>query len=95
MKLLNDIVALAPLFPSVALARWFPRGEAPSGCGFTLTSSGSIACPAGQLEDGQIRLNGNYSTTTFYIDSEGGIRDIDGFGCIVTGKQMPRRVSSC
>lgn len=55
-------------------------------CKFTISSSGSFACPAGELSDGQIRLNGTYDTATFCIDKQGGITDSHGFGCIVTGK---------
>lgn len=55
-------------------------------CRFTLSSHGSFDCPAGELEDGQIRLNGTYDTSTFCIDSEGGITNSRGFGCIVTGE---------
>lgn len=59
------------------------RGQ--SGCPFDITSSGAFACPAGELSDGQIRLNGTEDTATFYIDSNGGITDSNGYGCIVTG----------
>jgi hypothetical protein len=54
-------------------------------CKFTISSGGSFVCPAGQLEDGQIRLNGTYHTSTFCIGPDGGITDENGFGCIVTG----------
>jgi hypothetical protein len=57
----------------------------PAGCPFTISSNGVFACPAGQLPDGQIRLNGNYSEATFYI-SDGSITDSEGKGCIITGK---------
>ncbi|KAJ9157947.1 hypothetical protein NKR23_g192 [Pleurostoma richardsiae] len=53
-------------------------------CKFSLSSSGPFACPAGQLDDGQIRLNGTYSTSIFCIDEQGKITDEHGFGCIVT-----------
>ncbi|KAI0385401.1 hypothetical protein F5Y04DRAFT_276732 [Hypomontagnella monticulosa] len=53
-------------------------------CKFTLSSTGSFACPAGQLPDGQIRLNGSEPISTFCIDSKGGITDGRGYGCIVT-----------
>ncbi|KAG4428503.1 hypothetical protein IFR05_016014 [Cadophora sp. M221] len=53
------------------------------GCAFSIESAGSFACPAGQLSDGQIRLNGTEETSTFYIDGDG-ITDLNGFGCIVT-----------
>jgi hypothetical protein len=55
-------------------------------CKFTLSSKGSFSCPAGQLSDGQIRLNGSEPESTFCIDSQGGITDENGYGCIVTGK---------
>lgn len=66
------------------LSRGGGKGQ---GCGFTLTSSGSFACPAGQLPDGQIRLNGTEDTATFYYSNDG-IIDSNGFGCIVTRKLM-------
>jgi hypothetical protein len=62
------------------------RGQ--SGCPFDITSSGSFACPAGELSDGQIRLNGTENTATFYIDGNGGITDSNGYGCIVTGQSI-------
>jgi hypothetical protein len=62
-------------------------------CKFTLSSEGPFACPAGQLEDGQIRLNGTYPTSTFCIGPDGGITDERGFGCIVTGSFSSARVS--
>jgi hypothetical protein len=55
-----------------------------AGCQFTLGSSGDINCPAGQLPDGQIRLNGSEPTAAFSI-SDGQIWDSAGRGCIVTG----------
>ncbi|GAB1316410.1 hypothetical protein MFIFM68171_06620 [Madurella fahalii] len=53
------------------------------GCGFTLSSTGSFPCAAGQLSDGQIRLNGSESIATFYI-ADGKITDSAGRGCIIT-----------
>ncbi|KAK4450978.1 hypothetical protein QBC34DRAFT_447939 [Podospora aff. communis PSN243] len=53
-------------------------------CKFTLSSTGEFDCPAGELLDGQIRLNGTYDTSTFCLDSQGGITNSRGFGCIVT-----------
>lgn len=58
-----------------------------SSCVFTITASGGIACPAGELEDGQIRLNGSYPAANFTL-SNGGITDSTGKGCIVTGKHI-------
>jgi hypothetical protein len=55
-------------------------------CKFTLSSSGPFSCPAGQLPDGQIRLNGSEPTSTFCIDKNGKITDQNGFGCIITGE---------
>lgn len=55
-------------------------------CKFILSSSGSFSCPAGQLSDGQIRLNGSEPESTFCLDSKGGITDQNGYGCIVTGE---------
>ncbi|KAI0179365.1 hypothetical protein GGR52DRAFT_535896 [Hypoxylon sp. FL1284] len=54
------------------------------GCSFTFSSSGSFACPAGQLDDGQIRLNGSETTATFKLQKGGGFIDAKGYGCIVT-----------
>ncbi|KAH6842902.1 hypothetical protein B0I37DRAFT_436815 [Chaetomium sp. MPI-CAGE-AT-0009] len=84
MKLLAVLAATAALAPHSAVARWLSRANTPPGCAFTLSSSGSFVCPAGQLEDGQIRLNGSYPTATFYLGADGGITDSDGYGCIVT-----------
>ena len=93
MKALFVSILALPLFYEGAIARWMkfpardelsPRGGGTSqGCGFTISSSGSFACPAGQLPDGQIRLNGTEDTATFYF-SNGGITNSKGFGCIVT-----------
>ncbi|KAH9224806.1 hypothetical protein DL95DRAFT_452541 [Leptodontidium sp. 2 PMI_412] len=57
------------------------------GCAFSIAPAGSFACPAGQLLDGQVRLNGTEETSTFYIDGDG-ITDSSGFGCIVTSKRL-------
>ena len=54
------------------------------GCGFKISSSGGINCPAGQLSDGQIRLNGTQEIATLYI-LDGKITDSENKGCIVTG----------
>ncbi|KAH8891255.1 hypothetical protein GQ53DRAFT_765372 [Thozetella sp. PMI_491] len=54
-----------------------------SGCTFSISSTGGIACPAGQLSDGQIRLNGTEPTAEFTIN-DGQITDASGRGCIVT-----------
>ena len=54
-------------------------------CEFTISSTvGNFDCPAGELLDGQIRLNGTYDTSTFCISPAGGITNARGFGCIVT-----------
>lgn len=58
------------------------------GCTFSLSASGGIECPAGQLDDGQIRLNGSYPTAEFTIRGDK-IWDSAGRGCIVTGKEFP------
>lgn len=67
------------------ISAYTKRGDESGCCKFTITSSGAFACPAGQLPDGQIRLNGTYDTSTFCISPDGGITDQNGFGCIVTG----------
>ncbi|KAK2613185.1 hypothetical protein N8I77_000112 [Diaporthe amygdali] len=72
---------------TISLPLAFAGGDA-SGrsdcCKFTISSAGTFECPAGQLQDGQIRLNGSYDTSSFCIDQGGGITDQNGFGCIVT-----------
>ncbi|KAI0385092.1 hypothetical protein F5Y04DRAFT_205103 [Hypomontagnella monticulosa] len=70
------------LLPAVLAGNKDDSGS--SCCKFTLTSSGPVACPAGQLPDGQIRLNGSYPETTFCLGKDGGITDDHGRGCIVT-----------
>ena len=70
----------------LAQAKKNPPGRFPDKCTFTLSSGGAFSCPAGRLEDGQIRLNGSYPTTEFSIVN-GGITDEAGFGCIITGKK--------
>lgn len=57
------------------------------GCTFSLSASGGIECPAGQLDDGQIRLNGSYPTAEFTIRGDK-IWDSTGKGCIVTRKEI-------
>jgi LysM repeat protein len=52
-------------------------------CMFTIMSSGDISCPAGQLSDGQIRLNGSYPSAEFTI-ANSQITDSSGRGCIIT-----------
>jgi hypothetical protein len=59
--------------------------EAPKGCKINITSSGSLECPTGQLDDGQIRLQGPYEVAIYYFQANGGIIDAKGRGCIVTG----------
>lgn len=65
-----------------------PAAAQQAGCTFTITSSGGIACPAGELSDGQIRLNGTEATASFTI-LNGQITDSAGRGCIVTGMESP------
>ena len=94
MKLAIALGSAAVLLLDTAHASWFRRANThvsrgQPGCAFDITSSGSFACPAGELSDGQIRLNGTEDTATFYIDGNGGITDSNGFGCIVTGKICP------
>ncbi|KAK1772114.1 hypothetical protein QBC33DRAFT_582346 [Phialemonium atrogriseum] len=88
---ITGLVSALSLLPEASSATWFGQAGSDNshlqrrdkGCSFTLLSSGSFACPAGQLPDGQIRLNGTEETATFYI-TDGGITDSQGFGCIVT-----------
>ena len=75
-------------FVDQAGATWADKRQLQSrtqDCAFTLSSSGGIACPAGQLTDGQIRLNGSESIATFFI-ADGKITDSAGRGCIITGE---------
>jgi hypothetical protein len=77
-------MTITHLWVALFLARTVLATSSP-GCGFTLTSSGNIACPAGQLADGQIRLNGTEDIATFHI-SDGKVSDSEGKGCIITGR---------
>jgi len=87
--LLTSLSCAAALLPGTALAglsRGSHYGHArrgDQGCAFTISSMPPFSCPAGQLPDGQIRLNGTEDTATFYI-SDGAITDSMGFGCVVT-----------
>jgi hypothetical protein len=89
MKIASQLASVALLLPGTALASWLNSADIVSrgdkGCSFEITSSGSFECPAGELSDGQIRLNGTEDTSTFYINANGGITNSMGFGCIVTG----------
>ena len=92
MKLVGTLGSAAILLPQTALASSLRRvdmhiSRGTTGCGFDITSSGSLTCPAGQLPDGQIRLNGTEDTATFDIDANSGITDSNGFGCLVTGNE--------
>ncbi|PYH92886.1 hypothetical protein BO71DRAFT_485085 [Aspergillus ellipticus CBS 707.79] len=53
-------------------------------CCFHLTASGGASGTIGQLGDGQNRIGGGLPETQFCIDSNGGITDSSGRGCIVT-----------
>ncbi|KAI2637827.1 hypothetical protein GGS26DRAFT_428674 [Hypomontagnella submonticulosa] len=75
-------LAYLHLLPAVLAGK---KDDSGSGCcKFTITSSGPVACPAGQLPDGQIRLNGSYPETTFCLGKDGGLTDDHGRGCTVT-----------
>jgi hypothetical protein len=54
-----------------------------SSCSFELTASGGQSGTIGQLSDGQNRIGGGLSPSTFTIDN-GGITDAAGRGCILT-----------
>ncbi|KAK4118211.1 hypothetical protein N657DRAFT_606518 [Parathielavia appendiculata] len=88
MKLLSAITVTSALLPGFVVTGRanIPRRKfslsATDRC-FTLSSGEPFIYPAGQLENGQIRLNGSYGTATFILSS-GAILDSDGFGCIVT-----------
>ncbi|EED19036.1 GPI anchored cell wall protein, putative [Talaromyces stipitatus ATCC 10500] len=53
-------------------------------CCFTLTASGGTSGTVGQLDDGQNRIGGGLSPTTFCITPGGTITDSSGRGCILT-----------
>ncbi|CAI7564778.1 unnamed protein product [Penicillium pancosmium] len=54
-------------------------------CCFHLTSTGDLSGDLGQLGDGQVRIGDNtLPKSTFCIDSNGGISDSSGRGCIIT-----------
>lgn len=55
-------------------------------CCFGISASGAVTGTAGQLSDGQVRINGPLSAASFCI-SNGGITDSSGRGCILTRKQ--------
>ncbi|KZF26270.1 hypothetical protein L228DRAFT_264689 [Xylona heveae TC161] len=53
-------------------------------CCFHLTASGGESGTVGQLSDGQNRIGGGLSPATYCIDSNGGLTDGNGRGCILT-----------
>ena len=56
-------------------------------CCFHIDASGAAQGSLGQLGDGQNRIgDSNLSPAQFCIDSNGGITDANGRGCIVTGE---------
>jgi hypothetical protein len=57
-------------------------------CCFHLTSSGGASGPIGQLDDGQNRVNGNLPEGEYCINSDGGIIDGHGRGCILTREYL-------
>ncbi|KAI1132274.1 hypothetical protein F5Y10DRAFT_231371 [Nemania abortiva] len=61
-----------------------PSSGPDQSCPFSIQPSEPFIGYAGQLDDGQIRLNGTYDTAKFYFDAEGGITDSRGRGCIIT-----------
>ncbi|PLN82666.1 hypothetical protein BDW42DRAFT_192871, partial [Aspergillus taichungensis] len=54
-------------------------------CCFHMSATGGASGSIGQLDDGQNRIGGGLSEAQFCIDSNGGIVDANGRGCIVTG----------
>ncbi|KAM0812569.1 hypothetical protein AB5N19_12560 [Seiridium cardinale] len=83
---LADLVLVASLVASASAGSQLRRGTSSASgcCKFTLSAGAPFSCPAGQLPDGQIRLNGSEPTSTFCIDQGGKITDQNGYGCIVT-----------
>jgi hypothetical protein len=56
-------------------------------CCFHLTSTGDLSGDLGQIGDGQVRIDDNtLPQSSFCIDSNGGITDAAGRGCILTRK---------
>ncbi|KAH7039518.1 ubiquitin 3 binding protein But2 C-terminal domain-containing protein [Macrophomina phaseolina] len=55
-----------------------------SDCCFQLTASGGASGTVGQLNDGQNRVGGDYDAAKYCINSNGGITDSNGRGCILT-----------
>lgn len=55
-----------------------------STCCFDLTVAGQVSGTLGQLSDGQVRIGGGLSPSTFCISSNGTISDSNGRGCILT-----------
>jgi len=53
-------------------------------CCFSLTASGGASGTLGQLSDGQNRIGGGLPAAQYCIDSNGGITDGSGRGCILT-----------
>ncbi|KAI9816030.1 MAG: hypothetical protein M1827_002022 [Pycnora praestabilis] len=55
-----------------------------SNCCFYLAATGGVSGTVGQLSDGQNRIGGNLSEGQYCIDSNGGLTDQNGRGCILT-----------
>jgi hypothetical protein len=55
-------------------------------CCFHLTASGGVSGSIGQLSDGQNRIGGELPVAQYCIDSNGGLTDQAGRGCILTRK---------
>jgi hypothetical protein len=77
-------VAIAALLAG-ATARITERGDGHKCC-FTLTSNGGVTDTAGQLNDGQVRVGGDYPPSHFCIDDDGCITDGTGRGCVLTSE---------
>lgn len=90
LKIQNKNLARGALFALLQASATLAGSDHASGCSFTITSSGGIACPAGELADGQIRLNGSEPTAQFYF-SDGKITDSEGKGCLITGNSHGNR----
>lgn len=58
-----------------------------SSCSFELTAAGGQTGTIGQLSDGQNRIGGGLSPTTFTLNN-GSITDAAGRGCILTCKSI-------
>ena len=53
-------------------------------CCFSLSASGGASGPAGQIDDGQIRVGSGLQPAQFCVNSSGSVTDGNGRGCFLT-----------